>query len=98
MKFLVAAMVTCVSMLGAARAHAQASAAPGRTGRVDITSVDSITRLPLAGASVRLVSVFDTTRVHDATLDSRGSAWVDSLRRRGTVTTSPSKSCRAPPR
>jgi len=78
-KFLVAAMVACVSMLGAARAHAQASASPGRPGRVDITSVDSITRLPLAGASVRLVSVFDTTRVHDATLDARGRARVDSL-------------------
>jgi Carboxypeptidase regulatory-like domain len=77
--YLVAAMVACVSMLGAARAHAQASAAPGRPGRVDITSVDSITRLPLAGASVRLVSVFDTTRVHDATLDARGRARVDSL-------------------
>ena len=74
-----AAMVACVSMLGAARARAQASAAPGPPGRVDITSVDSITRLPLAGASVRLVSVFDTTRVHDATLDARGRARVDSL-------------------
>lgn len=78
-KFLVAAMVSCVSMLGAARAHAQAFASPGRPGRVDITSVDSITRLPLAGASVRLVSVFDTTRVHDATLDARGRARLDSL-------------------
>lgn len=75
--FLVAAMVACVSMLGAARAHAQASA--GRLGRVDITSVDSITRLPLAGASVRLVSVVDTTRAHDATLDAGGRARVDSL-------------------
>jgi hypothetical protein len=46
---------------------------------VDITSVDSITRLPLAGASVRLVSVVDTTRVHDATLDASGRARVDSL-------------------
>ncbi|MCZ8205857.1 carboxypeptidase regulatory-like domain-containing protein [Gemmatimonas sp.] len=78
-KCLAAAMVACVSMLGAARVHAQASASPGRPGRVDITSVDSITRLPLAGASVRLVSVFDTTRVHDATLDARGRARVDSL-------------------
>ena len=81
--FLVAAMVACLSVLGAARAHAQASASasasPGRPGRVDITSVDSITRLPLAGASVRLVSVLDTTRVHDATLDARGRARVDSL-------------------
>ena len=78
-QFLVAAMVACVSMLGAARAHAQSSASPGRPGRVDITSVDSITRLPLAGASVRLVSVVDTTRVHDATLDASGRARVDSL-------------------
>ncbi|WP_439644005.1 carboxypeptidase regulatory-like domain-containing protein [Gemmatimonas sp.] len=78
-KFLAAAMVACVSILGAARVHAQASASPGRPGRVDITSVDSITRLPLAGASVRLVSVFDTTRVHDATLDARGRVRVDSL-------------------
>jgi hypothetical protein len=82
-QFLVAAMVACVSMLGAARAHAQShaqsSASPGRPGRVDITSVDSITRLPLARASVRLVSVFDTTRVRDATLDARGRARVDSL-------------------
>lgn len=77
--YIVTAMVACVSMLGAARAHAQASASPGRPGRVDITSVDSITRLPLAGASVRLVSVLDTTRVHDATLDARGRARVDSL-------------------
>lgn len=77
-KFL-AAMVACVSMLGAARAHAQASPSPGRPGRVDITSVDGITSLPLAGASVRLVSVLDTTRVHDATLDARGRARVDSL-------------------
>ena len=82
-QFLAAAMVACVSMLGAARAHAQShaqsSASPGRPGRVDITSVDSITRLPLAGASVRLVSVVDTTRVHDATLDASGRARVDSL-------------------
>lgn len=77
--FLAAAMVVCVSMLGAARARAQSSALPGRPGRVDITSVDSITRLPLAGASVRLVSVLDTTRVHDATFDARGRALVDSL-------------------
>ena len=76
---IVAAVVACVSMLGAARAHAQAFASPGRSGRVDITSVDSITRLPLAGASVRLVAVFDTTRVHDVTLDARGRALVDSL-------------------
>ena len=61
-KFLVAAIVACVSMLGAARAHAPSSASPGRPGRVDITGMDGITRLPLAGASVRLVSVFDTTR------------------------------------
>lgn len=78
-QYLVAAMVACVSMFGAARAHAQAFASPGRPGRVDITSVDSITRRPLAGASVRLVSVVDTTRVHDATLDARGRARVDSL-------------------
>ncbi len=86
-KFLVAATVACVCMLGAARARAQAFtqafaqafASPGRPGRVDITSVDSITRLPLAGASVRLVSVFDTTRVHDAILDAHGRARVDSL-------------------
>jgi len=82
-QFLVAAMVGCVSMLGAARAHAQSSAqafaSPGRTGHLEITSVDSITRLPLAGASVRLVSVFDTTRVHDVTLDASGRARVDSL-------------------
>jgi hypothetical protein len=82
-QFLAAAMVACVIMLGAARAHAQShaqsSASPGRPGRVDITSVDSITRLPLAGASVRLVSVVDTTRVHDATLDASGRARVDSL-------------------
>lgn len=81
--YLVATMVACVSMLGAARASAQpsaqASASPGRPGRVDITSVDSITRLPLAGAIVRLVSVLDTTRVHDATLDAHGRARVDSL-------------------
>jgi len=68
---IVAAVVACVNMLGAARARAQSSASPGRSGRVDITSVDSITRLPLAGASVRLVAVFDTTRVHDAVLDRR---------------------------
>jgi hypothetical protein len=76
---IVAAVVACVNMLGAARARAQSSASPGRSGRVDITSVDSITRLPLAGASVRLVAVFDTTRVHDAVLDARGRARVDSL-------------------
>ncbi|MFN9308847.1 MAG: hypothetical protein ACK5WJ_02500 [Gemmatimonas sp.] len=76
---IVAAVVACVNMLGAARARAQSSASPGRSGRVDITSVDSITRLPLAGASVRLVSVLDTTRVYDATLDARGRARVDSL-------------------
>lgn len=76
-------MITCASTLGAARVHAQepvqSSPSEGRPGRVDITSVDSITRLPLAGASVRLVSVLDTTRVHDATLDARGRARVDSL-------------------
>lgn len=81
--FLVVAMVAFVCTLGAARVHAQASPSPspspGRPGRVDITSVDSITRLPLAGASVRLVSVLDTTRVHDAALDARGRARVDSL-------------------
>lgn len=81
--FLVAVMVACLSTLGAARVNAQeqeqASPSPGRPGRVDITSVDSITRLPLAGASVRLVSVLDTTRVHDATLDERGRARVDNL-------------------
>ncbi|MBX9855331.1 MAG: carboxypeptidase regulatory-like domain-containing protein [Gemmatimonadaceae bacterium] len=83
--FLVAVMAACVSTLGAAPVHAQeqeqeqASPSPGRLGRVDITSVDSITRLPLAGASVRLVSVLDTTRVHDATLDERGRARVDNL-------------------
>jgi hypothetical protein len=77
--YLIAAVVACVSMLGAARAHAQPPASPGRPGRVDITSVDSITGLPLAGASVRLVSVLDTTRVHEATLDARGRARVDSL-------------------
>ncbi|MFN9423557.1 carboxypeptidase regulatory-like domain-containing protein [Gemmatimonas sp.] len=76
---IVAAVVACVNMLGAARARAQSSASPGRSGRVDITSVDSITRLPLAGASVRLVAVFDTTRVHDAVLDARGRARVDRL-------------------
>lgn len=76
---IVAAVVACVSILGAARAHAQAFASPGRPGRVNITSVDSITRLPLAGASVRLVSVLDTTRVHDAVLDARGRALVDRL-------------------
>ncbi len=78
-KLLVAAMVACVSMLGTPRAHAQSFASSGRPGRVDITSVDSITRLPLAGASVRLVSVIDTTRVYDATLDARGRARMDSL-------------------
>ncbi len=77
--FLVAVMVACGCTLGAARAHAQMSPSPGRPGRVDITSVDSITQMPLAGASVRLVSVLDTTRVHDATLDARGRARVDSL-------------------
>lgn len=83
--FLVAVMVTCLSTLGAAPVHAQeqeqeqASPSPGRPGRVDITSVDSITGVPLAGASVRLVSVLDTTRVHDATLDARGRARVDNL-------------------
>jgi len=77
--FLVAVMVACGCTLGAARAHAQTSPSPGRPGRVDITSVDSITQMPLAGASVRLVSVLDTTRVHDATLDARGRARVDSL-------------------
>ncbi len=76
---IVAAVVACVNLLGAARARAQAPASPGRSGRVDITSVDSITRLPLAGASVRLVAVFDTTRVHDAVLDARGRALVGSL-------------------
>ncbi len=82
---LVAVIVACVSTLGGAPVHAQeqepeqASPSPGRLGRVDITSVDSITRLPLAGASVRLVSVLDTTRVHDATLDERGRARVDNL-------------------
>ena len=76
---IVAAVVACVNMLGAARARAQAFASPGRPGRVNITSVDSITRLPLAGASVRLVSVLDTTRVHDAVLDARGRALVDRL-------------------
>lgn len=78
-KCLAAAMLACASLVGAARAHAQSSPSPGRPGRVDITSVDSITSLPLAGASVRLVSVFDTTRVHDATLDEQGRARVDSL-------------------
>jgi len=77
--YLVAAMVACVSMLGAARVHAQPSPLSGRPGRVDIASVDSITRTPLAGASVRLVSVSDTTLVHDAILDARGRARVDSL-------------------
>jgi len=77
--FRVAVMVACVCTLGAARAHAQTSPSPGRPGRVDITSMDSITQLPLAGASVRLVSVLDTTRVYDATLDARGRARVDSL-------------------
>lgn len=83
--FLVAVLAACVSTLGAAPVHAQeqeqeqASPSPGRPGRVDITSVDSITRLPLAGASVRLVSVLDTMRVHDATLDERGRARVDNL-------------------
>lgn len=83
--FLVAVMVTGLSTLGAAPVHAQeqeqeqASPSPGRPGRVDITSVDSITGVPLAGASVRLVSVLDTTRVHDATLDARGRARVDNL-------------------
>jgi hypothetical protein len=76
---LVAAAVACVPMLGATRVHAQASLSPERSGRVEITSVDSITRLPLAGASVRLVSVLDTTRVHDATLDVNGRARVDRL-------------------
>lgn len=76
---LVAAVIVCVPMLGATRVHAQASLSPERSGRVDITSVDSITRLPLAGASVRLVSVLDTTRVHDATLDVHGRARVDRL-------------------
>ncbi|WP_353269205.1 carboxypeptidase regulatory-like domain-containing protein [Gemmatimonas sp.] len=78
-QFLAAAMVACVSMLGAARVHAQPSALQGRPGRVDITGVDGSTGLPLAGASVRLVSVIDTTRIHDATLDARGRARVDSL-------------------
>jgi hypothetical protein len=77
--FLFATMVACVCTLGASRAQAQSSLSPGRPGRVDITTMDSITRLPLAGASVRLVSVLDTTRVHDATLDVRGRARVDSL-------------------
>lgn len=76
---LVAALVSCVHLLAAARAHAQAPALPGRSGHVDITTADSITRRPLAGARVRLVSVLDTTRALDAALDARGRARVDSL-------------------
>lgn len=75
----IAVLFACTGTLGGARLHAQASASAVRPGRVDITSVDSITRRPLAGASVRLVSVLDTTRVYDATLDARGRARVDSL-------------------
>ena len=80
---IIAATIAYANMLGAPYAHAQSAtqsyASPGRSGRVNITGVDGNTRLPLAGASVRLVSVLDTTRVHDATLDARGRARVDSL-------------------
>lgn len=79
---VVAVAVACgIALCGATGTRADAQDAPRATGRgrINITTYDSVARARLDGATIRIMSVLDTTQVRAVVADAQGRARIDSV-------------------